>query len=121
MAISHPFPLYPTFLELKDFDLQNYPMLAASLKELPERCSTQWTWGFQFLLYIGRNKSDHTFIRFRSEIEKFLLWSFLIVDKPIDQLRKTDVLDYVEFSISRLKPGLDWRMSISSFSALTAW
>jgi site-specific recombinase XerD len=105
MAIPKPFPLYPTYQELKDFHWADFPDLKSSLDELPDWSQHQWDWGKQFLLYIGRNKSDHTFVRFRSEVEKFLLWSFLVVGKPIDQLRKADVLDYSEFFF---KPPLVW-------------
>ncbi len=33
--------------------------------------ATLWGWGKSFLEYTGRNKSTHTYDRFRNEIEKF--------------------------------------------------
>ncbi|MBK8972550.1 MAG: tyrosine-type recombinase/integrase [Hahellaceae bacterium] len=105
MAISDPYPLFPTYPELKDYHAGSFKALHDRLNELPPWCATQWDWGKQFLVFIGRNKSDHTFIRFRSEIEKFMLWCFLVADKPLDQMRKSDILDYIEFFY---KPPLDW-------------
>jgi site-specific recombinase XerD len=105
MSIAPPFPLYPTFQELKDFNWADFSELQTALEALPEWSRIQWEWGKQFLLYLGRNKSDNTFVRFRSDIEKFLLWSFLVVQKPIDQLKKSDVLEFSEFFF---KPPPNW-------------
>lgn len=55
--------------------------------------------------YIGRNKSEHTYTRFRNETERFLLWVFLIKESPIDQLRKADILEYADFC---WKPPTSW-------------
>lgn len=98
-------PLFPTYSELKDFDWRDYPDLKAFLDELPGWCAEQWDWVKSFLLYVGRNKSEHTFTRFRSESEKLLLWSFLVAQKPLDELRKSDILDYSEFFF---KPPQSW-------------
>jgi site-specific recombinase XerD len=57
----------------------------------------QFNWGKIFLSYIGRNKSTHTYDRFRNDVERFLLWSFIEKKKPIDQLRKSDLLEYADF------------------------
>ena len=56
-----------------------------------------WRWGLSFLNYIGRNKSEHTYNRFRNEVERFLTWVFMVKMKPIDTLRKQDILEYVDF------------------------
>lgn len=97
MAIPKPFPLYPTYLELMDMELHTYPNLNDFFTNSPSWVQESWSWGRDFLLYIGRNKSEHTYIRFRSEVEKFLLWLFLVHDKQPDELRKTDLLDYADF------------------------
>ena len=142
MAIPKPFPLYPTYAELKDMDLQNYPHLMAFFsagldgqqtadnldvgqvnlnqannKELKlsqvktiELNKAQWTWGRNYLLQIGRNKSEHTYTRFRSEVERFLLWAMIIKEKPLDELRKTDILDYADFC---WKPPVTWISLVS--------
>ena len=53
----------------------------------------------------SRNKSLHTYDRFRSEIEKFLLWTFIEKKIPIDELKKTDILEYADFC---WKPLVNW-------------
>ena len=50
-----------------------------------------------FLLTLAENKSEHTYDRFRNDVERFLLWSFIEKQKPIDQLRKSDFLEYADF------------------------
>jgi len=114
-------PLYPTYIELCELQLSepefvDYPQIAQFLDKtlsidkvhtvtvdnnLSHKTKTwwyeHWVWGKEFLTYTGRNKSIHTYDRFRNEIEKFLLWSFLIKQAPIDSLRKTDILEYADF------------------------
>ncbi|MEX1213482.1 tyrosine-type recombinase/integrase [Saccharospirillum sp.] len=105
MAIPKPVPLFPSYEELSDFNWGSYPDLKVHLDQLPDWCAVQWGWATDFLLYVGRNKSDHTFTRFRSEVEKFLLWVNLVTQKRVDTLRKSDVLDYAEFFF---KPPQSW-------------
>lgn len=100
-----PVPLFPTLRELKDIHLDDYPDLARLLNEHPDWHLKHWNWAREFLLYIGRNKSEHTYGRFRNETERFLLWSFLIKQKPLDELRKSDILDYADFC---WRPPLNW-------------
>ncbi|AGS39604.1 tyrosine-type recombinase/integrase [Cycloclasticus zancles] len=105
MAIHKPVALYPTFKELKDIPLDEFPELSSFLASGPDWRKQSWLWGQEFLSYIGRNKSQHTYTRFRSEIEKFLLWSFVIKESPCDEFRKTDILDYADFC---WKPPQTW-------------
>ncbi len=107
MSIPKPIALYPTYKELKDVDLEEFPDLGIFLSSVPRPGSRyqQWRWGQEFLSYIGRNKSQHTYTRFRSEVEKFLLWSFLIKEKNCDEFRKTDILEYADFC---WKPPASW-------------
>ncbi|MCU7860541.1 MAG: site-specific integrase, partial [Candidatus Thiodiazotropha sp. (ex Lucinoma kastoroae)] len=97
MAIPNPVPLYPAYNDLKDLGFVEYPELGQFLESGEPWWMTNWCWGQQFLSYIGRNKSEHTFTRFRNETERFLLWLFLIKSKPMDQLRKADILEYADF------------------------
>lgn len=97
MAIPKPVPLYPTYSDLKDFSFAEYPELRQFLESGEPWWMTNWCWGQEFLGYIGRNKSEHTFTRFRNETERFLLWAFLIKLKPMEQLRKADILEYADF------------------------
>lgn len=87
-------------------DLKFYPELNEFLKEslTPNRLQ-HWQWGLQFLKYVGRNKSEHTYSRFRNETERFLTWVFLVKEEPMDGLRKRDILEYVDFC---WKPPVAW-------------
>ncbi|MFA7554224.1 MAG: site-specific integrase [Spongiibacteraceae bacterium] len=105
MATPKPIPLYPTYKALKDVQLDEFPDLATLLVDTNQWKYKAWFWGQEFLSYIGRNKSEHTFTRFRSEVEKFLLWAFLIKDQPIDEYRKADILEYADFC---WQPPLSW-------------
>ena len=105
MAIPKPTPLYPTYIELCHFTLPHYPKVAERLALGEDWWTVHWQWGEKFLKYIGRNKSEHTYMRFRNEVERFLLWSFYIKEKPIDEYRKSDILDYADFC---WKPPVSW-------------
>ncbi|MBN48491.1 MAG: integrase [Spongiibacteraceae bacterium] len=97
MAIPKPVPLYPIYAELQDIRFDEFPDLKDFLESGESWWPTHWRWGKEFLTYIGRNKSEHTFTRFRNETERFLLWVFLIKGTPMEQLRKADILDYADF------------------------
>jgi len=99
-------PLYPTYTELKELSLSDYPTLNKFLNTNNKTWwNTHWSWGKSFLAYTGRNKSIHTYDRFRNEIEKFLLWSYLIKNSPVDDLRKSDILEYADFC---WQPPVSW-------------
>lgn len=106
MSHVKPEPLYPIYIELLEYDKTDYPSVNQflAINNIPW-CNTHWDWGKSFLTYTGRNKSAHTYDRFRNEIEKFLLWSFLIKQVPIDDLRKADILEYADFC---WKPPVTW-------------
>ena len=105
MAKTTPVPLYPTHIELCEFTFDDYPTLDKFLETRPSWCKVQWQWGKSFLEYTGRNKSNHTYDRFRNEVEKFILWSYLEKNVAIDQLRKADILEYADFC---WKPPVTW-------------
>lgn len=92
-----PAPLFPAISSLVDFDLESYPGLRDILNSDEPWIAQQWRWGFDFLKFIARNKSEHTYTRFRSETERFLNWCFLIKQQPLDQLKKKDILEYADF------------------------
>jgi len=97
MIKNNPVPLYPSYKDLTEFYFEDYPEITSFLDSLPDWCLEHFNWAKSFLTYIGRNKSAHTYDRFRNEIERFLLWTFLIKQSPITQFRKQDVLDYADF------------------------
>ncbi|KZY35001.1 MULTISPECIES: tyrosine-type recombinase/integrase [unclassified Oleiphilus] len=105
MATPRSIPLFPAYNELKDFDWRDYPQLDQFFNDNPKWCREHWDWAREYLIFLGRNKSEHTYIRFRSDIEKFLLWSFLVAEKPAVDFRKNDLLDYSEFFF---KPPQTW-------------
>lgn len=96
-AIPKPVALYPTYSELKEFSFEDYPSLQEFIHSGDAWWATHWAWGHEFLSYTGRNKSRHTFTRFRNETERFLLWLFFTKAKPLEQLRKADILEYADF------------------------
>ena len=103
--MSKPQPLYPTRAELINMSLSDYPQLSGYLSTQEQWAESHWDWGNQFLRYIGRNKSEHTYVRFRNEVERFLLWAFLVKEMPIDTFKKGDVLEYADFC---WKPPVSW-------------
>ena len=98
-------PLYPTYVELLEFSFSDHKQLNHFLSSLPTWCLSHWHWGESFLTYIGRNKSAHTYDRFRNEVERFLLWSFLEKKMPINELKKSDILEYADFC---WQPPVNW-------------
>lgn len=105
MTIPKAIPLFPSYQELKEFDWKNYPQLIEFFNGHPDWYRQHWNWAKDYLIYLGRNKSEHTYIRFRSDVEKLLLWCFLVSKKPLIDCRKTDILDYSEFFF---KPPQSW-------------
>ena len=53
---------------------------------------------YQFLYVYGR-KSEATYNRFRNELERFYLWSWLIAEKSVFELRREDIEAYVDFMV----------------------
>lgn len=106
MPVPNPVPLYPTLNEIRALNnLDDYPQVSEFLDQDQPWRRQHWSWGLDFLKYIGRNKSEHTYARFRSETEKFLLWVFLVKKNPMDGFRKGDILEYADFC---WKPPVTW-------------
>ena len=92
-----PIALFPGLADFSNLAISDYPDLQSFLADGPDWRMAHWRWGYEFLSFIGRNKSEHTFGRFRNETERFLLWLFLFKAKPMEQLRKADILEYADF------------------------
>lgn len=105
MSTPSPQPLYPVYDALRSINLDDYPELHAFLQSGESWWLQHWHWGKDFLLYIGRNKSEHTYVRFRNEVERFLLWIFLFCQKPVTELRKPQLLEYADFC---WRPPVNW-------------
>ncbi|APD92424.1 integrase (plasmid) [Alteromonas mediterranea] len=106
-----PTPLFPTYAELLEYDEKNFPQLSEFLASKPAWMKQHWDWAKEFLLYIGRNKSSNTYVRFRNDIEKFLLWVFKVDEKPIDELRKADILRYIDFCVAPPETWISTRLN----------
>ena len=109
--MSLPTPLYPSYDELVSIDVSEYPSIQSFIKNDSEFAHLLWDWGKEFLTYIGKNKAKPTFIRFRNEIERFILWSCLIKKMPIDKFKKTQILEYIDFC---MKPPKEWFSTANS-------
>lgn len=59
---------------------------------------------YQFLYVYGR-KSEATYSRFRNELERFYLWSWLIAEKSVFNLKREDIEAYVDFMV---EPDKKW-------------
>ena len=105
MSLTKPVPLYPPYIDLCEFYFEDYPQLDKLFSANEPWWLEQFNWGKIFLTYIGRNKSAHTYDRFRNDVERFLLWAFIENKKPIDQLRKSDLLEYADFC---WQPPITW-------------
>ncbi|TCS42514.1 tyrosine-type recombinase/integrase [Reinekea marinisedimentorum] len=102
MPTPKPYPLFPKLSEFKEFHSADYSSLPEILDEPWKK--QDWEQGFDFLTFIARNKSENTFIRFRSEVEKLLLWLFLIKQQKLESLRRNDILEFIDFFWSPPKP-----------------
>ncbi len=105
MPIPKPIPLFPTYEELMDYEPSAYPEVETFLDAGPAWRRQHWGWGVEFLKFIGRNKSEQTYTRFRTEAERFLLWAFQVKHMPIDEYKKKVILEYADFL---WKPDIDW-------------
>ncbi|WP_188151348.1 tyrosine-type recombinase/integrase [Teredinibacter waterburyi] len=109
-TLPKPIPLFPTQDGIKGLALDDYPEVKTFLEAGPSWRMQHWLWALDFLKYIARSKSEHTYSRFRNETERFLIWSFVVKQKPIDNYRKADILDYADFC---WQPPISW-ISIGS-------
>ncbi len=77
--------------------IQQYSLkLAEVLEDLP--------FIYQFLYVYGR-KSEATFTRFRNEIERFALWTWLVKGTSVLNLKREDIEHYIDFVVD---PDADW-------------
>ena len=110
MATTKPYPLYPTIEALKAFQLADYPHLEQILRQESGIASQDWhvklwDYGKAFLLYTGKNKSEHSYTRFRNDVERFLLWSMLVKQENPLHFKKKEILEYVDFC---WRPPVSW-------------
>ena len=78
-----------------------YPELASFIQEIGltvTESKADLTFLYQFLYVYGR-KSEATYSRFRNELERFYLWSWLIAEKSVFDLKREDIEAYVDFMV----------------------
>ncbi|WP_105201341.1 tyrosine-type recombinase/integrase [Pseudoalteromonas sp. T1lg10] len=108
-------PLVDTFKQLRyqiahleDGTLNSeYPELALFIDQQSlnlAEISKDLSFIYQYLYVYGR-KSDATFTRFRNEIERFALWSWLIKGASVLALKREDIEHYIDFVV---EPSDDW-------------
>ena len=109
---TFPFPIFGTYSKFRLLSRvfpypEDIPFIQREIlllsKEKPF-CEHDYAEAVHFLSEYGR-RSSQTFNAFRTEIERFLLWSWLIAGKSIIHLRKSDINDYMDFSMS---PPVSW-------------
>ncbi|WP_137297601.1 site-specific integrase [Psychromonas sp. SP041] len=110
--IKPPFPIFGTHKQVRELN-RNFPypedipfirreVLLISA-QLPF-CEQDYAEAVHFLSEYGR-RSAQTFNAFRTETERFLLWSWLIAEKSVISLRKSDINDYIDFCMN---PPVSW-------------
>jgi site-specific recombinase XerC len=97
--------LFPTYERLQHWQAADYPSVAQQLDEGSDGFRQAFAWGREFLTYIGRNKSGATYVRFRNEIERFVIWSYQVHGKAVADCKKADILAYVDFC---WQPPVEW-------------
>lgn len=106
MSTPTPLPLYPVREQIADFLPEHCPELSDYFSRSDQWKRKAWSHGREYLAYIGRNKSPQTYSRFRTEVEKFLIWSFLIRDESmLEYTTRQPFLDYADFC---WRPPQEW-------------
>ena len=59
-----PIALFPGLADFSNLAISDYPDLQSFLADGPDWRMAHWRWGYEFLNFIGLNKSEHTFGRF---------------------------------------------------------
>ncbi|HHM4860551.1 TPA: tyrosine-type recombinase/integrase [Pseudomonas aeruginosa] len=106
---SIPQPLFETFsrfLELNSLSLsEELPVVRDYLQGFPEEldASQSYLAARGFLRSYAGNEA--TFNSYRTHVERLLLWSLLIAQKPLLELRRSDAEAFMEFC---LRPAETW-------------
>ena len=97
-------PLFPSLADTQSKNLSDYPSLEKLRKGLnqPDWWPEFWQQTFQFLRFIGRNKSLSTYERFRSESERYGNWLMNTQTDPF-QIKKQGILKYVDWLVAPKK------------------
>ncbi len=113
-AKTQPYPLIDTCANnktqsrlLKQGKLQqDYPdtyQFIQSLDDLAEDAETDLIVALEFLYLMGR-KSQGTYNRFRNEVERLCLYMWLVRNKSVFDVKRSDIEAYIEFIWNPEKP-----------------
>ena len=88
-------PLFDTATRMDSPDLSEYPTLNAFLESMPPGARQDWDAVRRFL--INYAPSAATYTRFRGELQRFLLFLWLIAGKSLSQADADDINRYLRF------------------------
>lgn len=104
-----PQPLFDTFerfCELNFLQLQlEHPIVLDYLRCFTPECKAMDSYLVVRSFLKSYSGNQATFNSFRTHIERLLLWSMILVKKPILELRRSDAEQFMEFC---LHPPADW-------------
>lgn len=102
--IKTPFPLFPSLAELRLQDEKRMPEYLADI-ELSSSQKKDFILTREFLLAYGL-RSQETFNAYRSDVERLLLWTWLLSGKEsMEGLRRADLEKYIQFYH---EPNIEW-------------
>lgn len=102
MSQTHPtpLPLFDTHDNLND----TYQLVSTYIATLAiDNAQHEFKLCTEFLKSYG--KSSDTFTAYRREVERLLHWSWLVCKKPLRELSRNDIREYLEFIIA---PPVNW-------------
>lgn len=94
LSFANPFSETTPSIEHQIFELESQGV----------NCRDDYKYAVQFLLLHSR-KSEQTYNSFRTEVERLLLWAWKIKKKIINELKRADYEEYIDFCMN---PPREW-------------
>ena len=100
--MKKPFPLFESLKVFREqyapgsFDASDVTGFALLHEHELQQYIPDLNYSSEFLFEYSK-KSEATYNRFRNEIERFLLWSWLIAEKSVIDLKRVDIDEYIDF------------------------
>jgi len=98
-----PVPFFDTLSALQNPYRHRVNSVSHLLENAPAHAISDYQYASEFL-YSYRGSPD-TFSTYRREIEHFLHWIWLVINKSLEEIRREDIEEYVEFA---KKPPRTW-------------
>ncbi len=98
-----PVPFFDTLSALQNPYRHRVNSVSHLLENAPTHAISDYQYASEFL-YSYRGSPD-TFSTYRREIEHFLHWIWLVINKSLEEIRREDIEEYVEFA---KKPPRTW-------------